>query len=246
MYCHAMATFALAEAYAVSRQQPEAQWLREPLEKAINFILVTQLRDGGWRYLKSEDGSGDVSVLGWQVMALKSAELGGITIPASVKARIVTFLNQNASGTHGGLGSYRKGEPASAPMTAEAWFCRQVLGMAAQQSAETNAEAANYLLFHRPARTALNYYYWYYGTLAMYQHGGEPWELWNTATRDLIISEQEQSGPQAGSWPPRDLWGGFGGRIYSTALATLTLEVYYRYQSAYQLSKPENAAAPRE
>ena len=42
-----------------------------------------------------------------------------------------------------------------------------------------------------------------------------------------------QEGPDAGcargSWPPTDQWGAHGGRIYSTALAVLTLEVYYRF-----------------
>ncbi|MCA8992390.1 MAG: hypothetical protein KDA88_10445 [Planctomycetaceae bacterium] len=236
MYCHAMATFALGEAYAVSRSDPNAQWLREPLEKAVGFILTAQLQDGGWRYLKGE-GAGDVSVLGWQIMALKSAELGGIRIPVSTRQRIITFLKSNASGVNGGLASYRVDERVSPTMTAEALFCRQVLGLTQQESSQTSEEAANYLLFNRPKRTELNYYYWYYGTLAMYQHGGPAWEEWNNSTRDLIISEQVTEGPLAGSWAPRDTWGGYGGRVYSTAVATLCLEVYYRYQSAHNLKE---------
>lgn len=236
MYCHAMATFALGEAYAVSRNDPEAQWLRKPLEDAVNFILTAQLHDGGWRYLKGE-GSGDVSVLGWQIMALKSAELAGLPMPPVTRQRIIQFLTDNASGTQGGLASYRHGERASPTMTAESLFCRQVLGLASQQSSKVSEEAVNYLLFHRPRRTELNYYYWYYGTLAMYQHGGPAWEEWNTATRDLVISEQEKNGPLTGSWAPKDTWSGYGGRIYSTAVATLCLEVYYRYQSAHNLKQ---------
>ncbi|MCA9033452.1 MAG: hypothetical protein KDA66_21735, partial [Planctomycetaceae bacterium] len=72
---------------------------------------------------------------------------------------------------------------------------------------------------------------------AMYQHGGPAWEEWNNSTRDLIISEQVTEGPLAGSWAPRDTWGGYGGRVYSTDVATLCLEVYYRYQSAHNLKE---------
>ncbi|MCA9081862.1 MAG: terpene cyclase/mutase family protein [Planctomycetaceae bacterium] len=230
MYCHAMATFAMAEAYAMSHNEPEAQWLREPLQKAVNFILACQLRDGGWRYIKGEE-RGDVSVLGWQIMALKSAELAGIDIPIQAKQRIMLFLLKSQTGKSGGLAGYRIGDTPSPTMTAEALFCRQVLGMATPSQAMATEEAVQYLLENKPARAQLNYYYWYYGTLAMYQRGGAPWTQWNSAMRDLVISEQERNGPLTGSWPPRDPWSGYGGRIYSTAIATLSLEVYYRYEA---------------
>ena len=49
---------------------------------------------------------------------------------------------------------------------------------------------------------------------------------------------QESTGPHSGSWPPAaSEWGNRGGRIYSTTLATLTLEVYYRYLPMYSHKK---------
>lgn len=234
MYCHGMATFALAEAYAMSRDNPDAQWLREPLEKAVSLILDAQLEDGGWRYVKGQP-DGDMSMFGWQLMALKSAEAAGVRIPDEAKTRMRTFLHQRRRGTSGGLAGYRADDRPSAPMTAEALFSRQMLGMDTNPSA--THEAAKHLLAHRPRRTELNYYYWYYGTLAMHQHGGPEWDEWNTAMRDLVIAEQRQTGPYAGSWDPRDVWGGYGGRVYSTALATLSLEVYYRYLPLYRLNE---------
>ena len=68
----------------------------------------------------------------------------------------------------------------------------------------------------------------------MFQQGGEPWERWNTALRDLLVAEQVQAGPAAGSWEPRDAWGPYGGRVYSTAVAALSLEVYYRFLPLYR------------
>lgn len=226
MYCHGMATFALAEAYAISKDRQKAEFLREPLENAIGYILATQINDGGWRYLKGQP-DGDMSMFGWQLMAIKSAEAGGVVIPFEAKNRMIKFLRSRQLGRYGGLAGYRAGDPPSPAMTAESLFCHQVLGIDTDLSA--TEEATRYLLANRPSRSTMNLYYWYYGTLSMYQRGGNDWELWNRALRDLLVSEQRTIGPQAGSWDPRGEWGRYGGRIYSTAIATLSLEVYYRY-----------------
>ena len=77
----------------------------------------------------------------------------------------------------------------------------------------------------------INLYLWYNCTMAMFQVGGKPWERWNRAVRDRVIGLQVQGeGCDRGSWPPDDQYGTQGGRVYSTALAVLTLEVYYRFQ----------------
>src|SRR5690606_17005073 len=116
---------------------------------------------------------------------------------------------------------------------AEALFCKQMLGISRTNPA--SLEAVGYLLQNIPKRSELNLYYWYYGTLAMYQYGGEGWNRWNGSLRDTLIAEQVTRGANAGSWEPRDPWGQYGGRIYSTALSTLCLEVYYRFLPLYQM-----------
>jgi hypothetical protein len=234
MYCHAMATFALAEAYAMSRDNVDAQWLRPPLERAVSFIFDVQNPDGGWRYVKGQR-EGDMSIFGWQLMALKSAEAAGIALDESKAAQMRKFLSDRKLGTNGGLAGYRLNEQPTATMTAEALYCRQMLGLADNPAA--SQEAVQYLLSNLPQRTNMNLYYWYYGTLAMYQHGGVEWTQWNQTVRDLLLSEQRRSGALAGSWDPRGQWGGYGGRIYATAIATLSLEVYYRYLPLYRLNE---------
>ena len=73
MYCHAMATCALSEAYGLTRDQR----LREPVRRAIRYTVAAQdPKGGGWRYKPGD--AGDTSQLGWQLMSLKSAELAGI------------------------------------------------------------------------------------------------------------------------------------------------------------------------
>lgn len=73
-------------------------------------------------------------------------------------------------------------------------------------------------------------YYFYYATQVMHHFGGKRWEIWNNHLRDLLIAGQQRGGRYAGSWDPDDFYyGDSGGRIYVTALAICTLEVYYRH-----------------
>ncbi len=166
------------------------------------------------------------------VLVLKSAKVVGVAVPASLQDGALSWLDKVASGSERGLASYLPGRPPSPTMTAEAWVCRQFLGVGGPGPAST--EAAVSLLAHGPSRDPYNLYYWYYGTLAMYQHGGEAWSRWNAQVRDEIVRRQHTLGHKAGSWDPDPSdYGDRGGRIYGTALATLTLEVYYRFLRLY-------------
>jgi hypothetical protein len=228
MYCHAMATLALCEAYALTGDER----LRNPVARAVTFLIGARARDGmAWRYDRGFS-TGDTSILGWVVMALKSAKVVGIPGPDAVREGTLAWLKKVAGGPALGLGKYQPNDPITPTMTAEAWVCRQFLGVGGPSPAST--EAADYLLTHGPNRDPYNLYYWYYGTLAMYQHGGDAWTRWNATIRDQLVQRQRNSGHIAGSWDPDDsLYGAKGGRIYCTALATLTLEVYYRFLRLY-------------
>jgi hypothetical protein len=71
--------------------------------------------------------------------------------------------------------------------------------------------------------------HWYYGALAAFQRGGGTWKVWNDKLRPLLLTHQEKRGCLAGSWAAVGQTGAKGGRIVTTALCTLSLEVYYRY-----------------
>lgn len=233
-YCHGMATYALAEAHGM-RSDPADERLRVPLEKAVAYVVSQQLDDGGWRYDKARNTDGDMSMFGWQLMAMRSADIVGVPVPPVAKAKAILFLKDRSLGESGGLAAYRKTKPqtpATPAMTAEALFCKQTLGLGRTNPA--SVEAVAFLLRNLPKRSEMNLYYWYYGTLAMYQYGGSAWDRWNAALRDLLVGEQVKEGPNAGSWEPRDAWGPYGGRVYSTAVAALSLEVYYRFLPLYR------------
>jgi len=233
MYSHAIGTFAMSEAWGMTGDP----WLREPVERAIRFTVAAQdPQTGGWRYRPGDPG--DTSQLGWQFMALKSAELAGLPIPAVTRANVMRFLQSVASGPHSGLAAYRPNEEPTRTMTAEAIVCWQLLGMARNDPA--GPEAGEFIVGDLPGKQRPNGYYWYYGTLATYQLQGPHWQRWNDALRQTLVTTQRQDGPLAGSWDPDRLWGSYGGRIYSTALSTLCLEVYYRFLPLYR-----EAATPR-
>jgi len=240
MYCHAMATLALCEAYALTGDKA----LQAPVEKAVTFLVRSRAADGlAWRYAPG-DKTGDTSILGWVVMALKSAKTVGIAIPPPVQGGISTWLDRVSTGPSAGLARYQPGAKVTPTMTAEAWACRQFLELGGPGLASD--EAASSLLDNPSDRGDYNIYYLYYGTLAMYQHGGAPWSTWNARVRDQVVGRQQTRGHKAGSWDPDDSpYGTHGGRIYSTALATLTLEVYYRFLRLYSPAEKPNAMAPR-
>ena len=234
MYCHAMATLALCEAYALTGEDQ----LRGPAERAVAFLVQARSRDGmAWRYAPGAP-TGDTSILGWVVMGLKSAKEVGIPIPReeAVRRGTLLWLDKVATGQAKGLARYQPWEPVTPTMTAEAWVCRQFLGVGGPSPAST--EAADSVLQNDSDRGSSNFYYWYYATLALYQHGGEPWSRWNAKIRDRIIRLQSNSGHQSGSWEPDGSpYGAKGGRIYCTTLAALSLEVYYRYLRLYDEPK---------
>ena len=223
MYCHAMATFALAEAYGMQHDPATFPELRDAVRSGVRLICAMQNEDGGWRYGKG--GESDMSMFGWQLMALKSAVNAGIPVPDENRRGMRKFLTSRALGTNGGLAGYKLNEPPSPAMTAEALFCRQMFGLPRDAASQ---EAVNYLQKNLPRLSAYDEYYWYYGTLAMFQFDGQAWEEWNSALRDALVGMQRSQGPLAGSWDPNGKWAGIGGRVYSTAVSTMCLEVYYR------------------
>lgn len=226
MYSHAMAACALSEAYGMTRDAR----LREPVSRAVAYTLAAQdPTGGGWRYRPGDPG--DTSQLGWQLMTLKSAELAGIPIPETTRQGIIRYLRSVSSGRYGGRAAYRPGESPSRSMTAEALVCWQFLGLSRQHPACN--EAGDYILEQTPGEGEFNLYYWYYATLGMYQIGGDHWRRWNDAMREDVVRRQVKEGRHAGSWNTDSLWGGYGGRVYTTSLATLTIEVYYRFLPLY-------------
>lgn len=174
-YCHGIATLALSEALAMTADER----IRPFVERAVRYTLRSQHSViGGWRYIPGQPG--DTSQFGWQVMALMSAEQAGIPIAASDRRLLESFLKTVSSGYAGGLAAYRPGGPPTRAMTAEAMVCRMFLRPQANRQRLT--EGADFVATSAPSTGPVNLYYWYYGSLALYQYGGRHWETWNEST----------------------------------------------------------------
>ncbi len=229
MYGHAMAAMVLCEAYTMTGDER----LAGPVRKAVDFIIEAQKPASGWRYEPRSDS--DTSVVGWQIMALKSAEVAGFEVPEKTYRAAANWLDKVRHGRRGGLYSYQPRRDPSPAMTAEGLFCEQYIDY--QPATPRTSESVAYIMENLPrwGRSGNDLYFWYYATLALHQLGGPEWDEWNDQMQKCLVEAQRRDGPFAGSWDPTTRWGSHGGRVYSTALAALTLEVYYRFLPFYDL-----------
>lgn len=238
MYSHGIASIALSEAYGMTRDDR----LEEPVRRAIRFIRFARSNSGGWRYEPGQ--AGDTSVFGWQVMALKSASLSGIEVSPQMFDYARAWPQRVSRRGVPGRYAYMPGRAPTRSMTAEMMFALQLLG--AEHDEPRMAASAEFITQQLPDwNNKPNTYYWYYGTLALYQHQGPAWKKWNEALIATLLPHQRKTGPAAGSWNTVGEWAKTGGRVYQTALCTLMLEVYYRYLPLYSVGKPNDPATPR-
>ena len=239
MYSHAISTIALCEAYGITKDKN----LKRPAERAIAYTLAAQSpTKGGWRYSPGNDS--DTSVTGWQYMALHSARMAGLKVPQENFDRARAFLDSMGAGKHGGLYGYQERGNLSRAMVATGMFCRQL--DLVPPSHPMQQESARLLKLHPMKSTKPDLYYVYYATLALYQHQGPIWTAWNKRLKESLTLIQKKSGKDTGSWNPSASMTGDGGKVVSTALATLSLEVYYRLLPMYGFRNQEATAPEKE
>jgi hypothetical protein len=233
-YEHAVAGLALAEAYGMT-QDPK---LREAAQKGVNYsVNKHQVPYSGWRYHARQKP--DTSVTGWFVMQLKSAKVAGLKVDGSAFQGATNWVDK-VTDAKGRTGYTSK--RGTVGLTAVGMVARQFMGT--RNDAEVLKNGAKFVLTKPPVWPGANrqrFYYWYYGTLAMFQMGGDSWKSWNTAIKPTLVNNQRKGGPMDGSvkdvdgsWDPSE-WTdeNKGGRVYTTALGALSLEVYYRYLPMY-------------
>ena len=245
LYSHAMATMALCELYGMSRDPR----LAEPAARAVAYCVAAQGPNGGWKYKPGQ--AGDMSVTGWYVMALKSAEMAGMHVPAATFERVAEFLDSVAvrKGTRYGYfrdpgskpGVLNLAGPVTAAVTAEGLLCRQYLGWPQADPRLTEGlellMAENRLDFESGRRDV---YAWYYITQVAHHMESDPWQRWNEQLREVLPREQVAKGKQKGSWDPSlDHWGHHGGRLFVTCFCTWMLETYYRHLPLYAAQQAE-------
>ncbi len=234
MYGHGLAAIVLSEAYGMTHEKN----LERPAQSALNFIVLAQDEaGGGWRYNPGQ--AGDTSVVGWQLMALKSGHMAYLKVPDETIRRASYFLDgvqADEGSAYGYMGPMEfERSPAT---TAIGLLCRMYIGWQKDHPALLRgvarlATAGPSISVNKGDPTDM--YYNYYATQVMHHMGGPQWKAWNEEMREFLIRTQEQEGHAAGSWyfNRGDLGSSSGGRLYCTAMAAMVLEVYYRHLPLY-------------
>lgn len=223
MYAHGIAVLAMAEAYGMTNDD----FLEPLLAETVRFTETSQdLHGGGWRYLPGQ--AGDTTVTGWQVVSLKSAAMAGIPVRSPTVDGVRRFLDSVQ--TQGGA-AYGYRTPAAKPSTtAVGLLTRMYTGWTRDE--EPLWRGMTQLAARGPDPNAV--YENFYLAQVLMQADHPVWPRWNAANRDQIIRQQAVHGHEAGSWFFADPDSAPGGRLAHTALAILTLEVYYRLLPIYR------------
>lgn len=247
LYNHSIAAMCLAEAVAMGEYnyKPAAQ-------NAINYLVQCQNPGMGWRYRNynvagtpaEEGGNNDTSVTGWAVMALKSAKVAELEVPLSAFDGAGAWLDEamDIDAEYKGTFGYTKKKAFvhKSPYTTTSVGVLVRLLMGQNKGVQ---EGVSTLLDRVPDWKQANFYYWYYATLALFQNGGDAWARWNEPLKKALCDSQETKGCADGSWDPeQDTWGNQGGRVYTTAVGALCLEVYYRYRQGMTIHDSEKAS----
>jgi hypothetical protein len=242
MYEQGLASIALCEAYALT-SDPK---LKMPAQKVINFIHKSQNQIGGWDYSPSGPVP-DTSISGWNMMAVKSAQMGGLNIPKELLNKSRSWLDW-AQDSSGAIYGYRQAnamnpsEGGASPQTMVAigLLLRLYQGWGPRHPAMVKGAHWMMLPENLAPGTRSHMYFNYYATQVMHHLGGKNWDKWNTRMRDWLIAQQDKgidpkTAHQKGSWDnSADWWCNYGGRIMMTSVCLLTLEVYYRHLPLYR------------
>lgn len=232
MYSHGLVTIVFGEAYAMTNDPELAKYAQ------ATIWYIEDAQDpvgGGWRYFPQQ--AGDTSVVGWQLMGLKSGKMSGLDMNKKTYRLAHKFLD-SVSVRSGAIYGYdeppRRVDGRHKGRTAVGLLSRMYMGWGKEEAGLV--DGVQWLSDYGPSTgTNCDMYYNYYATQTMKHYGGDTWKKWNSVMRDYLIKTQAKTSSAKGSWMfnSNGLGSSKGGRLYNTALSCMTLEVYYRYLPLY-------------
>jgi hypothetical protein len=260
---HALATMALCEAYAYGDQPLE---LVEPIRRAVQFIEQCRNPYSGWRYAKTPNGMVDSVSTAWMASALLAAKGAGFKVDEQALQDADGWF-QGMTGESGRVGytmgfgggpggsAFRYSKPfdiskvstsGSEGITAGALAVRLLQQAPTDGRGKLSWKDASYhseldpqlglLLNSLPRKDSVaDLHYWYWASTAVHQYGEDAWAQWRTALHDALMARRLEDG----SWSTESVWAPWGGRIYTTAMATVILTTEMRYLPAEERAKPE-------
>jgi squalene cyclase len=234
MYHHGIATLMLAEVAGMTDGELAGE-VRRKLVKAVAVILRAQrggsLQEaGGWRYQVAHVRGSDLSVTGWQLMALRAAKNLGCDVPAETIDRAVEYIKRCQNRTNGGFG-YTSAYDVTIPCTGTGILALELCGKERHHSPEA-LKAGAYLIREQnlPRWNQSHFFYSiYYGAQATFQLGDNYWSAYKPRLHEVLLSNQTYTG----SWTGGDS-DSYYGPAYTTAMGVLALTVEYRFLPIYQ------------
>ena len=241
MYCHGLATLALAELWGMAGGEN----IRPVLKKATDLIIRCQNPQGGWRY-DPVPADADISVTIMQVMALRAAKNSGIAVPNQTLDRAISYIRSMQDAASGGFGYQNNSAPGFSRTAAG--VC--VLQFCGQYDAKEIASGVQYLWGKAPffgteqglgiggrefrggrggKRGGQHFWYGqYYAAHAMHQVGGKMWRQWYAAAAQLLLEHQSPEG----YWDWND--SEKVGTVYQTSIAVIVLSIPAGYVPIFQ------------
>ncbi|MCH2205011.1 MAG: hypothetical protein MK132_03955 [Lentisphaerales bacterium] len=236
-YPHAIKSYAIAEAYAMTG----VSMLESKMNECIRIIIDGQQEGGCFDYnYKLGNERQDLSFGGWNYQALKAAYGAGCQesgLQGAIYKGIDWLKKISADGefcyTTSNNDPQSKKAEGRHSMRAVGVLCLQLFGEGdcheikddLQKISTVDLEEYNW---KKPPTESL--YGWYYATQTMFQAGGPMWKNWNRKFQKVLNDNQHSEG----YWPwPIKCHGVDGdsltGKVYATTLCALQLTVYYRY-----------------
>jgi len=232
MYAHAIATVALCEATGMTKDP----LMKAKATQAVMFIVNAQGANGSWGYTGPAKSEGDTSIVGWQVQALASAKMAEIKFESDKVFKAANKFLESVSTDSGSKYGYRE-KGASQTLTPVGLLARYYMKELNPRH-PAYGRGVEFLKQFPPQKGYFDMYYYYYATQVVHFYEGADWhKFWNPKMRDMLIELQNKGGDEAlrGSWDKdQGFIGSSCGRLGTTCLALLTLEVYYRHLPLYK------------
>jgi hypothetical protein len=213
MYCHALATLALTQFYAMTGNEKA----RQTVKPAVQLIIKAQNNEGGWRYDPAPTGA-DISITAMQVMALRAARDAGFAVPEKSLLDAVKYVGRCRDARNGG---YRY-----QPYGGLTGFARTAAGVCALQSSgyadDVNLGQSFEFMARLPDDPAHYWYGHFHASHAYSIAGGKAWEDYYRRLRERLLAEGFQR--PDGQWYDARKEGVYG-PAYQTAIAVLILSI---------------------
>jgi hypothetical protein len=228
MYDHGFATLFLGEVYGMTRN-PQ---VRVSLERAVQLIVSSQNKEGGWRY-EPDSKDADLSVTVCEIMALRAARNSGIYVPKQTIDRCVEYVRKCQTQEGGFRYQLTTGwQAVTFGLTAAGVVTLYSAGVYEGKSIESGLQ---YLERYRPSAAVhqpANHYFYshYYAAQAMWHAGGPRFEQWYSEIRDELVHGPFPFHASGGGWRDPSSYGD----DYGTAMALLILQTPNNYLPIFQ------------